>query len=132
MFIGFMAFVCLTKYNGGTNNLTVLKINDDDVNNGESGRIVARNKSKTVKDNTRNICAGGEDSSFAARGLSVEARAKVIKVAQFESQKIREYLKHKILQIRNKSDILLRERCQQIDMAKIICPVYDADAEVWM
>ena len=43
MFIGFMAFVCLTEYNdGGTNNLNVLEINDNDIKNVESGRGSAR------------------------------------------------------------------------------------------
>ena len=133
MFIGFMAFVCLTKYNdGGSNNLTVLQINDDDVKNGESGRGGARKKAKTSKDDTRDVSAGCDESPFAARGLSVEARVQVIEVAQFESQKIREDFKQKIHQLSHKSDLLLRERSQQIELAKIICPVYDADAEVWM
>lgn len=30
-----------------------------------------------------------------------------------------------------KTDILLRERSQQIELAKFICPIYDADEEVW-
>ena len=53
-------------------------------------------------------------------------------MAQFESQKIREDFKQKIHQLSHKSDLLLREQSQQIELAKIICPVYDADAEVWM
>ena len=79
----FMAFIYLMKYNnGGTNSLTVLQINDDDIKGGESGRGVARKKENTVKDDTRDICAGGEESPFAARVLSVEARFQVIEVAQ--------------------------------------------------
>ena len=45
MFIGFMAFVSLTKYNeGGNNNLTVLQVKNDDINGEDSGRMAARKK----------------------------------------------------------------------------------------
>ena len=46
MFIGFMAFVALTKYNeGGKNNLNFLQVNDEDINGEDSGRKADR-KSK--------------------------------------------------------------------------------------
>ena len=125
-------FFSLTKYNdGGSNNLTLLQINDDDINDCESGRMDAHKKSKTAKDDTRYICTGSEQSPFPVKGLSVKARIQVIEVAQFEARKVREDFKQKILQLSNKSDILLRERSQQIDMAKKICPIYNADEEVW-
>ena len=131
IFIGFMAFICLIKYNdGGINKLNVLEINDDDIKNVESGRGSARKKAKLTKDDTRDISAGYAISPFASRGLSVEARVQVIEVAQFETQKIREDFKHKIDQLNHKADLLLRERSQQIELAKIICPVYDTIADV--
>ena len=127
-----MAFVCMTKYNEGrTNELTCLQINDDDVKDGEGGRAVARKKAKTSKDDTRDLNAGCGESPFAERGLSVEARVQVIEVAQFESHKIREDFKQQIYHLTHKSELLLKERSQQIELAKIICPVYDPDAEVW-
>ena len=132
IFIGFMAFVSLTKYNeGGNNNLTVLQVKDDDINGEDSGRMAARKKTKLDKDDNRDIAAASVFSPFVTRGLSVEARVQVIEVAQFESQKIRDDYKQKILQLSTKTDILLRERSQQIELAKIICPIYDADEEVW-
>ena len=115
-----------------TNNLTSLQINDDDIKVDKSGRGVARKKAKKSKYDTTDISAGCADSPFAARGLSVEARVQVIEVAQFESQKIREDFKQKIHQLTHKSDLLLRERSQQIELAKIICPIYDAEEDVWM
>ena len=79
---------------------------------GGEGGGVARKKAKTVKDDTRDICAGGEESPFATRGLSVEVRVQVTEVSQFELQKTRENFKQKILQLSHKLDLLLRERSQ--------------------
>lgn len=86
MFIGFLAFFSLTKYNeGGNNNLTVLQVNDDDINGEDSGRMVPRKKVKIDKDDNRDMASASVYSPFVARGLSVEARVQVIEVEQFES-----------------------------------------------
>ena len=111
MFLGFMAFVSLTKYNeGSNNNLTVLQVNDGDIDVDDSGRMLARKKAKKDKDNNRDMAAALVYSPFVARGLSVEARVQVIEVAQFEAKEIREDYKQNILKLNTKTDILLRER----------------------
>ena len=56
----------------------------------------------------------------------------MIEVAQFELHKIREDFKQKIYYLTHTSELLLKERSQQIEPVKIVCPVYDADAEVWL
>ena len=79
---------------------------------------------------SRDISAGCAESPFTTRGLSVEARVQVIEVAQFKSQKMRKNFNQKIQQLTHKSELLLRKRSQQIELAKIICPIYDAEADV--
>ena len=78
----------LIKYKeGDNNNITVIQIKDNDINGDDSGRMVARKKSKTDKDENRDMAAASVYSHFVARGLSVDARFQVLEVAQFESQK---------------------------------------------
>ena len=69
--------------------MTVLQVNNDDINGNDSERNVARKRAKTEKDNYRDICAGSFNSPFASRGLAVEARVYVTDVARFESQRVR-------------------------------------------
>ena len=56
---------------------------------------------------------------------------KIIEVAQFEDSKIREDIRDRLLQLNSRMDQLLRERSQQIDLAKTICPVYDKNDSNW-
>ena len=134
-FIGFMAFVCLTKYNdGGKNTLTTLAMNDDDLGDleGGSGREGARKKAKLLKDEQRSIETGEEESPFKTRGLTMDDRVQLIEVSQMEEQKWRDDLKTTWTQLNAKNDLLLRERSQAIELAKIICPLYDDEDEHWI
>ena len=71
-------------------------------------------------------------SPFVARGLSIGTRMEIIELAQFEDSKVREEVQARLTQLNVKSDLLLRERSQQIDLAKIICPVYNKTDSNWM
>ena len=135
-FNGFMAFVCLTKYNdGGKNVLSVLDTNDsdneDDIIGDSTSRSSARKKAKLEKDGLRSIESGNE-SVFKSRGMTMDARVQVIEISQVEDMKWREDLKTTWIELNAKNDLLLRERSQQIDLAKIICPLYDEDDENWI
>ena len=130
-----MAFVCLTKYNsGGKNTLTTLTMNDDDLGDleGGSGREGAGKKAKLLKDEQRSIETGEEESPFKTRGLTMDDRVQLIEVSQMEEQKWRDDLKTTWTQLNAKNDLLLRERSQAIELAKIICPLYDDEDEHWI
>jgi len=135
-FTGFMAFVCLTKYNdGGKNVLSVLATkdadNEDDSIGDSTSRSSARKKAKLEKDGLRSIECGN-DSVFKNRGMTMDARVQVIEISQVEDMKWREDLKTTWNELNAKNDLLLRERSQQIDLAKIICPLYDEYDENWI
>ena len=132
IFQGFIAFVCFTKYNEeGTNHLSVLCVNDeDDCKFSKGGRTVSRKRQKIDKNEVRDIETGS--SPFSSRGLSIATRMEIIELAQYEDSKVREDLQSQLTQLNVKSDLLLRERSQQIELAKIICPVYDKSDSNWM
>ena len=133
IFTGFMAFVALTAYNEGRKSkLAVLATKDEDGGGrNASGRAVARKKAKLTKDMGRSADTGSPNGPFAKRGLSMDTRIQLIEVAQLEDQKCRDTINTTILQLNAKNDLLLRERSQQIDLAKIICPQYDVADENW-
>ena len=62
----------------------------------------------------------------------MDARVQVIDISQVEDMKWREDLKTTWIELNAKNDLLLRERSQQIDLAKIMCPLYDEDDENWV
>lgn len=132
MFTGFFAFVCLSKYNeDGKNLLNVLALNDgDDHDFGKGGRSESRKRLKKNKDDLRQL-ETGTVSPFAARGLPLDTRMQIIEVAQFEDSKMREDIRYQLSQLNSRMDHLLRERSQQIEIAKIICPVYDKTDTNW-
>ena len=124
--------MCFTKYNEeGTNNLSVLCVNDnDDCKFGKGGRTESRKRLKSDRNEVRDIETG--TSPFVARGLTIGSRMEIIELAQFEDSKVREDLQSRLTQLNVRSDLLLRERSQQIDLAKIICPVYNKTDSNWM
>ena len=91
-FIGFMAFVIFTKYNDvGENVLCSLAINDGDDNEDKlGGRLDARKKAKTSKDEDRSIAAMHKNSAFAERGLTIDQKMNMVELAQLEEQKWRD------------------------------------------
>ena len=132
IFQGFIGFVCFTKYNEeGTNILSLLCVNDkDDCKFGKGGRTESRKRMKSDKNEVRDIETGA--SPFLARGLTIATRMEIIELAQFEDSKVREDLQSRLTQLNVKSDLLSRERSQQRDLAKIICPVYDKTDSNWI
>ena len=86
MFIGFMSFISLTKYNDGKKyTLNILQVNDGD--NQYSGTSISRKKAKLSRSETRDFFIGLANSSFVSRGLSIEARVQVIEVARNSNHK---------------------------------------------
>jgi len=132
MFTGFIAFVWFSKYNEEGNNwLNVLAANDDDnCQFGKWGQEESRKRFKTEKDGIRDL-ETGTVSLFVARGLSLDTLMKIIEVAQFEDSKIREDIRDRLLPLDSWMNQILRERSQQIDLSKIMYPVYDKNNSNW-
>ena len=63
--------------------------------------------------------------------MSMESRLQVIEMAQMEVANALEDMKMSLEDIRAKHNTLLDERSQAINLAKIICPTYDATNEYW-
>ena len=124
MFMGFMAFVCLTKYNEvGVNHLTVMEINDDMVT--KISRAEQRQQNKEERDTTRAFNSPG------SRGIGLDRQMQIIEIAQMDDCKKIDNITETITGLTARCDIILRERSQQIELAKIISPVYDKDDENW-
>ena len=140
IFTGFINFVCDSKYNENqTNRLNILTANDDGDDDcafgGKGRKMKARQISLKVKEETvvRSIETTGMTSSpFVTRGLTLESRIQIIELAQVEDSKVREQLNQRILQLMTRNKLLLDERQQEIELAKIICPEYDASDSNWM
>ena len=124
MFLGFMAFVCLTKYNDvGTNQLTVLGSSDDMVV--KVGRAEQRKKEIEEKNLIR------ASQAIGTRGIGFDRQLQVIEIVQLEDCKKIDNITETIKHLTSRCDIILRERSQQIELAKLICPVYDKNDENW-
>ena len=124
MFLGFMAFVCLTKYNDvGINQLTVLGTSDDMVV--KDGRAVQRKKESKEKEMVRS------SKPIGIRGIGLDRQLQVIEIVQLEDCKKIDNITETIKHLTSQCDIVLRERSQQIELAKLICPKYDKNDENW-
>lgn len=104
--------------------------NKDDIIDDSTSRSSARKKDKVGK-GLRSIECGNE-SMFKSRGMTMDASVQVIEILQVEDQKWREDLKTTWIKLNVKNYLLLRERSQQIELAKIICHLYDEDNENWI
>ena len=132
VFTGLMSFICHSKYNeGGKNMLDFLAINDDDGTEfGKGGRCKRRKMNKEQKDTERSLEAGNI-SPFADRGLTLDSRIQIVELAQFEDSKAREIRRDKLHQMTTRYRLLLDERKQEMDIAKVTCPQYDSDHPNW-
>ena len=120
-----MTFVCLTKYNDvGMNHLSLLSTSVESVAKGS--RAEQRKDEKKEKDAARASHAVG------TCGIGIDRQLQVIEIVQLEDCKKMDNISETITHLTSRCDILLRERSQQIDMAKIICPEYDKDDENWV
>ena len=132
VFTGMAAFICCSKYNdGGENHLNVLAKNDDDAVAGtDSSRSKSRLSVKSEKDKMRSI-ETGDNSLFNNRGLTLDSKMQMVEIAQFEDAQARDDIKNDIMLLTNRNKLLLVEREQEINLAKLICPQYDENNENW-
>eukprot|EP00587_Corethron_hystrix_P005035 CAMPEP_0113330084 /NCGR_PEP_ID=MMETSP0010_2-20120614/21372_1 /TAXON_ID=216773 ORGANISM="Corethron hystrix, Strain 308" /NCGR_SAMPLE_ID=MMETSP0010_2 /ASSEMBLY_ACC=CAM_ASM_000155 /LENGTH=497 /DNA_ID=CAMNT_0000192471 /DNA_START=287 /DNA_END=1783 /DNA_ORIENTATION=+ /assembly_acc=CAM_ASM_000155 len=136
VFTGFYAFVILTKYNkGGVDNLACLAMEEED-------RIVARRpesqKKPKLERSNRRASTGSTSRQRPAdlcvplqRGMASDVKIRVIEIAQTEDAKLRDSFKTRLEILHQKQDALLQERGQAIDLAKVMCPVYDKEDDAW-
>ena len=131
-FTGMAAFMCYSKYNtNGENMLNFLAKNDEDaVPTSDASRSQSRSSVKTNKDQQRSI-ESGDHSLFGKRGYTLDTRLQMVEIAQFEEAQARDDLKHDLEHLTSRNKLLLDEREQEINIAKIICPQYDRMNEHW-
>ena len=55
----------------------------------------------------------------------MDTRIQIIEVAQFKDAKIHEDCRDRLVSLSSRMGQLLQEQIQQIELAKIICPVYE-------
>ena len=133
VFTGFGNFICHTKYNDRRENLlNILSKNDNDaVVDTDKSRLCARKNMKSNRDNMRALQCG-DSNIFKSRGYTIDSRIQMVEIAQFNDAQKMESINHTLQHLTNRNKLLLEERLQQINLAKIICPEYDANNEVWM
>lgn len=132
IFTGFGNFICHTKYNDrGENLLNILSINDEDgVDTTSTSRASSRNSMKEEKNKVRAIEAG-DSTIFNSRGYTIDSRIQMVEIAQFQDAQKMENIKNTLEHLTNRNKLLLDERLQQITIAKLICPEYNAENEQW-
>ena len=132
VFTGMAAFICYSKYNAhGENLLNVLAKNDEDAVSGtDESRAKSRSNLKKTKDQERSI-ESGDVSPFNKRGYGLDSRMQMVEIAQFEEAQARDSMKQQLDSLIDRNKMLLTEREQEINLAKIICPEYDKDNEQW-
>ena len=133
VFTGFANFLCHTKYNDRHENLlNILSKNDEDaVHGADASRSSSRKSTKSEKDRIRAIHSG-DPKMFNHRGFSIDSRMQMVEIAQFNDAQRMEAINHTLGHLTNRNKLLLDERLQQINLAKIICPKYDAENEHWI
>jgi len=137
IFTGFINFVCHTKFKDDTKNkLNVLAAQHDGDGGckfGKDGRSKKRKNKKINSDIIRSIVVEtGTRSPFANRGLTLDDRVQIIKLAQFEDNKVREIGEASVQQMTKRLALLLDERKQEIELARIICSEYDPAHPNWL
>ena len=132
VFTGMAAFICFSKYNeGGENHLNILAKNDEEAVSGtDSSRSQSRLQSKNSRDKQRSLDTG-TDSVFNTRGLTLDSKMQMVEIAQFEDAQARDDMKNDLEMLTNRNKLLLTEREQEINLAKIICPQYDESNMNW-
>ena len=92
-FIRCVAFALFSKYNkGGISSVTVLVMNDDNVNTDENGRMAACKKEKIMKSQTTDISAG-KNSPLCCSETFSWSKSISDKGGKFEVQQFREGFK---------------------------------------
>jgi len=103
---------------------------------GENSRLDFRQKRKITNDEVRNIelrkMGKIDKSGLIYRGMTIETQLQVVEMAQIEFCKMLETMKTSIANANHYIKQLLSERKQAIDLAKAICPAYDATNEFWI
>lgn len=132
VFTGMAAFICFSKYNeGGENHLNFLAKNDDEaVASTDASRAKSRVSVKDGKDEERSI-ATNNNKLFNGRGYSLDSRMQMVEIAQFEDAQVRDDINSTLTHLTNRNKLLLCEREQEINLAKMICPAYDEDDDHW-
>mmetsp|Transcript_11045 Transcript_11045/g.12639 ORF Transcript_11045/g.12639 Transcript_11045/m.12639 type:complete len:390 (-) Transcript_11045:6-1175(-) len=133
IFTGLINLICHSKFNEGRSNiLNVLATKDGDSCDFDTGgKAKLRSVTKENKSNLRSTQTG-TPSQFVARGLTLESRIQIIELAQFEDSKKSENCKDRLTLLTTRNQLLLEERKQEIELAKIICPTYDPTQPNWM
>ena len=121
-----------SKYNDNGKNLFNVFAKDDD----EVVATTSASWSKSrvsVKSNKDEQCSieSGDQSLFNSRGYTLDSRMQMVEIAQFKEAQVRYDIKHDLEYLTNCNKLLLDEREQEIDLAKIICPEYDRTNEYW-
>ena len=132
VFIGFGNFICHSKYNArGENMLNCLAISEEDaVASSSKSRLDARTKATKDKHSVRasQVASSG---LLDERGMNLDSRLQIIEIAQFEDAKDRESIKNQLEHLTNCNKLLLEERGQEIELAKLFYPEGDNDNEHW-
>mgnify|MGYP003333511788 FL=1 len=68
---------------------------------------------------------------IGTRGIGLDRQPEVIEIVQLEDCKKIDNITETIKHLTSQCDIVLRERSQQIELAKLICPKYDKNDENW-
>ena len=71
-----------------------------------------------------------EKSGLISRGMTIETQLQVVEMAQIEDCKMFEMMKTSIANADHCIKQLLTERKQAIDLAKAMCPAYDATNDI--
>ena len=122
-FTGFANFICHSKYNEYHANMLNLLSNNDDgaVNTTDATHTILR---KSVKATKNEICSinTGDSSMLNSRGYTLESRIQIVEIAQYQDVLKLDVIKNSLDHYTTKIKLLLDERLQLINMAKIICP----------
>ena len=136
VYTGYYAFAILTKYNdeNGSSCLSVFNTDGGGKRNSEDGGNSSRKKKKAEKDDERSVAIGNTDAKpgFIARGMKIGTRIDLISMAQTEDAKKVETDKMSLAYHTNVNELLLQERKQAFDIAKTVCPKYDATNPFWI
>ena len=130
-YTGWIALELLTKYNEDGENVISVLTSDGSIGEDES-RSTYREKDKAQRGLERNVAVGSKDDGFVERGLSLQNRLHVIKMAQMEDDKVNSITQLAIANADRQLQNLLEERKQSIELAKAICPEFDRLNEYWI
>ena len=110
-------------------------MNDDDkIDFPFKGRALHRKNMKLVKDDERSQSTinNDEHSPLTQRGLSVDTKMQMIEMAQIKYSKKIEALTTTSSLCNNHMQLLLTERIQVIDLAKIVCTEHGKLDKHWI